>query len=492
MTMTIEQRDGTAKLAPEAAEHRLRAPIAPTLVAGLVGLLDAAMMITTGIAAHLVLVLLALHPLDSRYAVAAVFGAAVMLPVGRRRGLYTDGCIFHQSLPARPLLLTVGISFLMLLALAFILKVSSDYSRLWLGLWMALAITGLAVGRLATGYRLRRLTAEGRLQVRVVIVGAGEHGQRLAQHLRCHGDARTRVVGFIDDRLTRIPVQPCGLTVLGDVAHLIRLIRLGQVDEVYLALPWQAQARLTRLIERLAITPVHIRLGPDLIGFQLGSSTFSRVAGLPMLKVFDRPISGWAHVAKRAEDVLVAGLAVLMLAPVMAATALAIKLDSPGPVFFRQRRQGFNDTLFEVWKFRTMYVDQADADCTVQTRKADPRVTRVGAFLRKSSVDELPQLINVLRGDMSIVGPRPHALSTKAEGRLFQDVVHKYAARHRVKPGITGWAQVNGWRGETDTIAKIERRVDCDLYYIDHWSLGFDLLIILKTALAVLKRDNAY
>ncbi len=172
--------------------------------------------------------------------------------------------------------------------------------------------------------------------------------------------------------------------------------------------------------------------------------------------------------------------------------ALAIKLDSRGPVVFNQRRQGFNNEMFEVWKFRTMYEDMEDADCDVQTTKDDPRVTPVGWFLRKSSLDELPQLINVLRGDMSLVGPRPHAVATKAEGRLFNEVVDRYVSRHRVKPGITGWAQVNGWRGETDTIEKIQKRVEHDLYYIDNWSVWLDLTILFKTIAVLVKDENAY
>ena len=172
--------------------------------------------------------------------------------------------------------------------------------------------------------------------------------------------------------------------------------------------------------------------------------------------------------------------------------ALAIKLDSRGPVFFKQVRYGFNNTLIRVWKFRSMYSDMADVHCDVQTCKDDPRITRVGQFLRRSSLDELPQLFNVLFGSMSLVGPRPHALSTKAEGSLFTDIVDRYAARHRVKPGITGWAQVNGWRGETDTVEKIQKRVDFDLYYIDNWSIWFDIQILLKTIFVILKDDNAY
>jgi exopolysaccharide biosynthesis polyprenyl glycosylphosphotransferase len=211
-----------------------------------------------------------------------------------------------------------------------------------------------------------------------------------------------------------------------------------------------------------------------------------------MLTLFDRPISGWSAVIKLIEDQTVALMALILLTPVMLAIACAIKIESPGPVLFRQRRFGFNDHLIEVWKFRTMRAEYTDADAKEQTTKGDPRVTRVGRFLRKWSLDELPQLFNVLRGEMSIVGPRPHAIATKAGGKLFQEVVDRYAARHRVKPGITGWAQVNGWRGETDTIRKVRTRVKFDLFYIDNWSVWFDVYIILRTFVAIFRTDSAY
>jgi Undecaprenyl-phosphate glucose phosphotransferase len=352
----------------------------------------------------------------------------------------------------------------------------------------------LPLGRVGVGWLLRRWVREGRLAERAVIVGAGEHGQRLAEHLNGRGEAHvhTRVIGFIDDRQTRVPPHSHGYKVLGDVEHLIGLIRQGQVDQVYIALPWSATERLRSLVRRLAVTPVQIRLAPDLAGFEFVGRAFRRVAGLPMLEAFDRPLSGWSQVAKAIEDRVLAVLAVILTAPLMGLIAALIKLDSPGPVFFKQKRYGFNNNLIEVWKFRTMYAHLTDRDCAVQTSKDDPRVTRLGRFLRRSSLDELPQLFNVLKGDMSFVGPRPHAISTKAEGRRFEDVVETYAARHKVKPGITGWAQVNGWRGETDTIEKIQKRVEYDLYYIDHWSVWFDLAILGKTLFVFYRDKNAY
>jgi exopolysaccharide biosynthesis polyprenyl glycosylphosphotransferase len=210
------------------------------------------------------------------------------------------------------------------------------------------------------------------------------------------------------------------------------------------------------------------------------------------LHLFDRPISGWSQLTKTAEDRVLATLFLILLLPLFLVLPLVIKLTSPGPVLFKQKRYGFNNQLIEVWKFRTMYHHLEDAECDEQTTKDDDRVTSVGRFLRRTSLDELPQLFNVLKGDMSLVGPRPHAAATKAGGRLFFDVVDRYAARHRVKPGITGWAQVNGWRGETRTVEEIEKRVECDIFYIDNWSIWLDIRIIAKTVVVVFRDAKAY
>jgi exopolysaccharide biosynthesis polyprenyl glycosylphosphotransferase len=214
---------------------------------------------------------------------------------------------------------------------------------------------------------------------------------------------------------------------------------------------------------------------------------------VPVLDVFDKPIADWDMVVKMVFDRVVGTLALIVLSPIMLLTAIAVKLDSRGPVFFRQKRYGFNNELIEVFKFRSMYVDQSDATAAKLVTKGDARVTRVGRFIRKTSLDELPQLFNVVfSGNLSLVGPRPHAVHAKAENQLYDEVVDGYFARHKVKPGITGWAQINGWRGETDTQDKIQRRVEHDLYYIENWSVLFDLYILFMTPVSLLKTENAY
>jgi exopolysaccharide biosynthesis polyprenyl glycosylphosphotransferase len=229
-----------------------------------------------------------------------------------------------------------------------------------------------------------------------------------------------------------------------------------------------------------------------MIGYNFVRHDYGYLCGVPVLNIFQKPVSGWSFWAKPIEDRVLAALLLVMILPVMGFIALCIKLDSPGPVFFRQKRYGFNNQVIDVVKFRTLRFEQQDDLAKQLVTQNDSRVTRVGRFLRHMSLDELPQLLNVLRGEMSIVGPRPHALNASAGGRLYAEIVEKYAIRHKVKPGITGWAQVNGWRGETDTEEKIRKRVEHDLYYIKNWSLTLDLTIILRTPWALLKGDSAY
>ena len=406
--------------------------------------------------------------------------------------VYNPDLIFAGQLNFASLLAAWATTVGVLLALTFAFKMTETFSRVWVFSWVISCFASMLVARILVGHQVRRLVSQGRFADRTVIVGAGEQGQRLAAHLADNKGYAVNLLGFIDDRKNRVPDEAHGLSLLGSVSTLIDMIRRDQVDLVLIALPWNAESRLNQLFNRLATTPVRIRLAPDLAGFVFPNRTYSRVGEVPMLHLSDLPIAGWSHVTKTAEDRVLAALFLTLLSPLMLLIALLIKLDSRGPVFFKQNRHGFNNTLFECWKFRTMRHDMADHKGEQLTQRNAPRITRLGAFLRKSSLDELPQLINVLRGDMSLVGPRPHAVSAKAAGRLYEEVIEAYAARHKVKPGITGWAQVNGWRGETDTVDKIKMRIEHDLFYIDNWSVAFDLWILLKTMIVVAKRDNAF
>jgi len=430
--------------------------------------------------------------MDGRYIAALLIGVAVSATVLQRFKAYDLDALIGRYACVDKALSAWAISFAILLMLAFGLKITDYYSRVWAVAWFVGAGAFLVVARLAAGQWLIGLVRQGHMAKRTVILGAGEYGQRLAAHLGRNKDFGTMVLGFIDDRDTRVPRASHGLEIIGDTRSLLDMIRSNMIDQVIVALPWHADDRLRELVRELSTTPVQICLAPYVPNLEVPNRQFTKIANVPMLELFQQPISGWSYVIKELEDRIIAALALLFVSPLLIVVAIAIKLDSQGPVFFRQTRQGYNNSLIKVWKFRSMYTHMADAHCMVQTTKDDPRITRVGKFLRKSSLDELPQLFNVLFGTMSIVGPRPHALETKAEGKVFTDVVDRYAARHRVKPGITGWAQVNGWRGETDTVDKIKKRVEYDLYYIDNWSLWLDFYILAKTIWVIFKDENAY
>ena len=407
-------------------------------------------------------------------------------------GAYGGDLVMARQLRINRMLGAWAITFALLLAIAFTLKITTVYSRVWAVGWFVSTTGLLAFGRVMLARSIAHLAAQGRFANRTVIVGIGAQAACLAAYLEQHDAVCTKILGLIDVNGGATPGHPQRWPLLGGIDALIDLIQTERVDQVFIALPWQEEAHLRDVVQRLAMTPIAIRLAPDPAPFDYAGRSFVEVAGLPMLRLFDRPISGWSRVIKAAEDYLLATLFLIVLSPVLLLIALAIKLDSPGPILFRQRRLGFNNTLIIVSKFRTMHADKEDPDCLVQVAKGDPRVTRVGRFLRRTSLDELPQLVNVLRGEMSIVGPRPHAPGTRARGQLFEEVVERYAARHRVKPGITGWAQINGWRGETNTLEKIQKRVEYDLDYIDNWSIWFDLLIIARTAAVLLSDNRAY
>ena len=301
-----------------------------------------------------------------------------------------------------------------------------------------------------------------------------------------------RIFGVYDDDAAHLPQRCMGHAILGSIDELVRDARVHGIDTVIVALPSTSEHLLVETLNKLSLLPVDVRLCPGEFAMRLGTLQASHIGGHTFLNVIDHPLRDWRSIVKTVEDRLLGALILMLISPLMVAIALLIRLDSPGPALFRQKRYGFNNQLIEVLKFRTMYQEMSDSNAERLTRRNDPRITRVGAFLRRTSLDELPQFLNVLRGDMSIVGPRPHALSAKAGTLLYQEAVKYYDARHRMKPGITGWAQVNGWRGETDTLEQIRKRVEHDLYYIEHWSIAFDLRIIARTIVGGFSGRNAF
>jgi Undecaprenyl-phosphate glucose phosphotransferase len=379
---------------------------------------------------------------------------------------------------------------LLFTACLFILKVSDNVSRLWLATWSITSAIALCGFRLLTASAARRLRQTGRLTKNVAIVGASKVGQQLAAKF-IQERLGTRLVGIFDERQSR-HVKGCepGTTV-HQLSMLYELLCRGCVDEVVIAIPSHASYRILELVRRFHPFAVSLRvLAPE--GYEnlqvLDSRRFGEIG---TFRVMGKPLDEVAALVKRIEDMVIAVFCLLVVLPLMVVIALSIKFDSRGPVLFRQKRLGTNNLPFDLLKFRSMYVEQTDPLGQQLTRAGDPRITRVGRFLRAASLDELPQLINVLRGEMSLVGPRPHALAANAAGISYACAVSEYPIRHRVKPGMTGWAQVNGWRGETTTIEQIRRRVEYDLYYVENWSLTFDLLILGRTVLAVLSRANA-
>lgn len=380
-----------------------------------------------------------------------------------------------------------------LVAAVFFLKLGNDFSRVWLAVWFTAGGVALLASRIVLAKLVRHWSKEGRLYRRAVIYGGGVVTEKLIRDLEANAAGDVRISGVFDDRDDERSFSTiAGYPRLGGLKQLVGYCRRTRIDLAIVALPITAESRLADMMKAISVLPVDVKLPAAATSLRFSPRTYSRIGDVAMIDLHDTPITDWARVSKSAFDMFIGGLALVLLAPLMAVVAIAIKLDSRGPVLFRQKRYGFNNELIEVYKFRSMHVDRCDANASKLVTKNDPRVTNVGRFIRKSSLDELPQLFNVVMGDLSLVGPRPHALHAKAANQLYDEVVEGYFARHKVKPGITGWAQINGWRGETDTQEKIQKRVEHDLYYIENWSVFLDFYILLKTPFALLKTENAY
>jgi putative colanic acid biosynthesis UDP-glucose lipid carrier transferase len=323
------------------------------------------------------------------------------------------------------------------------------------------------------------------------IVGVTPAGLRLARALAEDPSQGVQVKGFYDDRAARRVDDPEALTPeepVGDFGQLVQHARSGKLDIVYVALPLKAEERISQVVRALADTTATVYMAADLFVFDLMHGRWGEAAGMPVVSIFESPFQGLSGWVKRLEDIALSIVILSLIAVPMLFIALAVKVTSKGPVFFVQRRYGLGGRPISVLKFRTMRVAE-DGGTIKQAQRNDPRVTPLGAFLRRTSLDELPQFLNVLAGSMSVVGPRPHAV---AHNELYRSQIHGYMLRHKVKPGITGWAQVNGWRGETDTVEKMQRRIEHDLYYINNWSFLWDMKIIFLTLFGSRVRENAF
>jgi len=379
----------------------------------------------------------------------------------------------------------------LVLALGFASRSLDTMPRGLMALWFASGFTLTLSNRMVLAAYLRRLERKGILWETVAVVGAGPVADRLIRHLLQTRPESVRVVGVFDDGAGADAKCTFGPT--GTIADLVAMGQKGAIDWVLITLPCTAERRLQNLVHTLKGLTIAVGLCPQNVGLSVPCDAIGYVGdGLPVTLLADRPIKRWSAVMKAVEDFALGAAITLLLAPLMLLVAIAIRLDSPGPILFKQRRHTSNNVEFDIYKFRTMrWCPAGDNGILQQTCRNDERVTRLGRFLRASSLDELPQLLNVLRGEMSLVGPRPHAVNMRTEQRLGHEIIDTYPHRHRVKPGITGWSQVHGLRGATETAEQLRKRVELDLYYVEHWSLGLDLTILLMTFWVVLRGTNA-
>jgi Undecaprenyl-phosphate glucose phosphotransferase len=475
------------------AERPYGSAYSPIVLAGLVRVLEIALVLVVGFAVYVCYVVPG-HGFAWHYFVVIPGIALFAMLAFQAADIYQIHAFRGHEKQYMRLASAWSVVFLIAICASFFAKVGDQFSRAWLGAFYVLGLFALIAFRRGLFLLVRRWTREGRLDRRTVVVGADADGETLIRSLAAQGDSDVRVIGVFDDRGDERSSASCaGVAKLGTVDDLVEFARYTRVDLVIFALPISAENRILQMLKKLWVLPVDIRLSAHTNKLRYRPRSYSYVGSVPVLDIFDKPIADWDVVMKWLFDKIVGWLALIVTAPIMLIIAIAIKLDSRGPVFFKQKRYGFNNELIEIYKFRSMYVEQTDAAANKLVSAGDPRVTRVGRLIRKTSLDELPQLFNVLfDGNLSLVGPRPHAVQAKAENRLYHEAVDGYFARHRVKPGITGWAQIHGWRGETNSQEKIQRRVEHDLFYIENWSILLDIYIIAQTPFALIRTENAY
>lgn len=418
------------------------------------------------------------------YAVVGVVGAVISVSAMHYQGLYDFEVLSEARGQTRRILLGLVAAALFLVAIGYLLKISEQYSRGWFIVWFTLSAFAVLAVHVVNTRMLRWLRALGAFARNIAIYGSGDIAESVIRRVAM-SPMNLRVVGVFDD-LSRD--QTAQVPVSGGLSDLISFGQQRRIDEILIAMPMTNELRIANLVEQLSLLPADIRICPSATAFRIPPKRLLDYEGLAVLELERRPMEGWAPIIKNVEDKLLASFLLIAFAPFFVLIALAVKLDSRGPAIFKQRRHGFNHEVFTLYKFRTMHVVE-DGPGIAQATRQDPRITRVGRFLRKTSLDELPQLFNVLRGDMSLVGPRPHALS---HNEYYSTVLARYANRHKVKPGMTGWAQVNGYRGETDTPEKMRRRVEHDLWYIENWSVWLDVKILAMTPFYGFVSTNAF
>ncbi len=423
------------------------------------------------------------------YMTAVMVGAFLTATYMHFTSLYSFTNLVTFSLQFGKVTAIWGAVFVTLIGLAYFTQVSDSFSRFWAVTWFTTTLILFGILRTGLAFQVERWARRGELDINIAIVGTGDPVAKLIRRLEATRGSDMSIVGVFGDRNADAFQEISGYPLKGDVDDLLVFIRNNRVDEIIVAVPWQNDEEIHRITAKLQTVAADVKLCPEEISLELPHLGYGEIAGIPMLKLSERPLSGWSVFAKGLEDRILGVGLLIAFSPLLISIALAIKLNSKGPVLFRQKRYGFNNNEFSVLKFRTMRVAPAPVEGVEQAKRNDPRITTVGRILRRASLDELPQLVNVVRGEMSLVGPRPHAVAHNEE---YATVINEYLSRHRVKPGITGWAQINGFRGETQTLDLMRQRVQHDLYYIENWSILFDLRILMMTLFVGFVHRNAY
>ena len=466
-------------------QRKSKRVVSPTLLSDGLMILDGVWIVLSALATKIILYInLANSEAPStRHLAVSLVAAFLTLILFRARRLYEADEIMEPTGRIREVLQGFITAIALTLALGFLMKVSSSFSRIWFVTWSVVCGFGLLFLHSLAAGMLNRIDSRGLLARQIAIYGVGERTAELVKRLSL-APSKYAVLGIFDDS----PPEntPCALA--GGADDLVVLCQSQPVDEIILSLPSREEERLSGLLDRFSALPVAIRYCPQFSYLAEHAKGFVRHQGVALVEVFDPPLRAWDIVVKRGEDIIIGSAALILFSIPLALAAIAIKLDSKGPIFFRQERFGYNGQKIRIWKLRTMKAVETGASI-VQASKGDPRVTRVGKFLRMTSLDELPQLLNVLRGDMSLVGPRPYAIT---HNEAYKSLLPAFVKRYKVKPGMTGWAQINGLRGSISSERDLQIRLEYDLFYLEHWSIWFDVKVLSLTPVYGFVSRNAY
>jgi putative colanic acid biosysnthesis UDP-glucose lipid carrier transferase len=458
-------------------------------IPGLAVMADTIGLIAMGTLSYSSLVFYSFRTADT-YNSAIVFNCLVTIGLQYFAGLYHVGSVVRPFHNFNKAIIAVVTSFALMLAAAFSVKISEDISRIWVVVFFISSIVSLTITKSLVAYTLSLLEGRNLIERSVLLFGDRRYVGATLNYISENKPRFLAVKGVFESDFTNTDNKINTEQLNAKLEELIKFCRSQLIDDIIIALPLSAVDEISAVLERLRELPTNVYLGADLIGFKRDLRPAPEYfAGMPMFEMVGKPISGWDYLFKLIEDYVLATLAILIMLPVIAVIALLIKLDGPGPVLFKQKRNGFNNKTFDIYKFRSMKVQTHNDAKTRQAVIGDDRITKLGAILRKTSLDELPQLFNVLNGTMSLVGPRPHAVDHNED---YAKSIRGYFGRHRMKPGITGLAQVKGYRGLTDTLDKMENRVKYDIIYTDNWSIMLDAKILVKTLLVFLWPRNAH